>query len=198
MTDLHSYTHYYQSRGLPLAHATKLYFDFFWLQDCTGTHARYQKLHGGFFDYKTVRRGILPDCTAAGGTGASAFFWLPDCTGQPPWLWLLFPHRKPIILNIVVIIIHLLHSCIHCDLDHSCSKLHKSRDFHFCTGREIFTRGGKFYLQISLLSVGKHDHFQIWRRRGGSHVTGEVVGVLLFLKKILGPQGYTSPITIVM
>ena len=94
----------------------------FLLQDCSRGHTN--RLHGGgrhrgfchFFDYQTAR-------------------------GQPPWLWLLFPHRKPIVLNIVVIIIHLLHSCIHCDLDHSCSKLHKSRDLHFCIGREIFTRG---------------------------------------------------------
>jgi len=43
---------------------------------------------------------------------------------------------------------------------------------------------GKFF---SINTVGNTANFQISRRRGGSHVTWEVEGVILFLKKSLPP-----------
>jgi len=59
--------------------------------------------------------------------GFCQFFWLPDCTGgNHPDDGCFFPCLKPILYN--NIIMHLLHSCTHFDLDHSCSILHKSRD----------------------------------------------------------------------
>jgi len=71
----------------------------------------------------------IPNNTAASSNlGASAHF-LDYQTARvlPPRCWLLFPRQKSIIFNIIIII-HLLHSCIHCNSGHSCSILHKSRD----------------------------------------------------------------------
>ena len=81
-----------------------------------------------------------------------------------------FSNRKQIFLNIII---HLLHSHIHCDLDHSCSKL-TLHDLHFFphvakifpTMREIFT----------INTAGNTANFKSTRRRGGSHVTWEVEG----------------------
>jgi len=42
---------------------------------------------------------------------------------QPPWWWHHFFQTKPILFDNVSM--HLLHSWTHCDLDHSCSILHK-------------------------------------------------------------------------
>ena len=76
-------------------------------------------------DYTGAAR-MLPNCTAT-----FLSFRLPDCTREQPkqptrwWrLLLLFSSRKPIFLNIIII--HLFQSYIHCDLDHSCSKLHNT------------------------------------------------------------------------
>ena len=77
-----------------------------------------------------------------------------SATNQPRWrrrrrrLLLLFflPHRKQIFLNIIII--HLLHSHIHCDLDHSCSIL-TLHDLHFFlqpTKRKFPSIEGKFFL----------------------------------------------------
>jgi len=168
------------SRMLPYCTAT---FSF-WLQDCTGAHTDTQthtrateNFTAAFFYYKTIRG---PHTTRLHGGGGQ---------GQPPRWWLLFFHRrKPIILYIIII--HLLHAYTHCDLDHSCSKLHISHYLHF------LPQGGKFSLaagKCSPLTFGNTTYFQISRRWGGSHVTTEVEGELLFLKKSLHPLGQTRP-----
>ena len=59
--------------------------------------------------------------------GAFAYFFTSRLHGgNHPDDGSIFPCRKPILLN--DIIMHLLHSCPRCDLNHSCSILHKSRD----------------------------------------------------------------------
>jgi len=83
--------------------------------------------------------------------------------------------RKPIFLNIIII--HLVFSHIHCDLDHSCSKLHNAILIFFRTEGNFHSKEGIF----SLNTVGNTAQFQISRRRGGSHVTWEEKGGLLFL-----------------
>jgi len=135
---LHCCTHYYQSRGLPLARGPWRYFyktvrgraryqtvrrlfyfqiwgllHILWLQDCTWAH------------YQTARRLFSPNL---GGFLPILFHYQTAC-GQPPWWWQLFSSRKPILFN--DIIMHFSHSCSTWDLDHSCSILHKSRD-GFC------------------------------------------------------------------
>ena len=47
----------------------------------------------------------------------------------------IFPFRNPILLN--DIIMHLLHSCTHCALNHSCTILHLSRDLHLGYGGRL-------------------------------------------------------------
>jgi len=44
-------------------------------------------------------------------------------------------------------------------------------------------------------SSWQHWQFQIWRRRGGSQVTWEEEGVILFLRKSSLPPGHASNIT---
>ena len=68
------------------------------------------RLHGGFFP---KFGGFCP------------FFDYQTARGLPPWWWQFFLLRKPIIFN--NIIMHLIHSYTHFDLDHSCSTLHMSR-----------------------------------------------------------------------
>ena len=96
-----------------VAHATKLYGDFFFSTTRLYGNAHATELYG---DYQTARGSNQPD-----DDGCCFFF----CS------------RKPIILNIIII--HLLHSHIHCDIDHSCSKL-PQHDLNF------FPHGGKFSL----------------------------------------------------
>jgi len=94
-----------------------------------------------------------------------------------------FSTRKPMFLNIII---HLLHSHIHCDLDHSCSKL-TQHDLHFFTARrEIFIPKREI---VTLSTVGNTDQFRISRRRGGSHVTREVEGGTFILEEILTSPG---------
>jgi len=151
---------------------------FFYYKSIRGPHTHTTRLHG------CGRRG--------GGNHTDDGFFLQS--------------RKQIILNIIKII-HLLHSYIHCDLDHSTSKLHKLHDHHYFLppGREIFIRrrksfppqytfprGGKFPIRrgkFSLLAVGNPAQNQISRRRGGSHVTRDLEGEHIFLKKFLQPLG---------
>jgi len=118
-----------------------------------------------FPDYQTVREHIT---RLHGGAGLRICGLLPTFLttrlygGNHSNDGCFFPRRKPIILNIIM---HLLHSYIHRDLDHSCSILHKSRDLNLSVGREIFPRGGTFPLYISFFSVGNHTYFQIWHRK---------------------------------
>jgi len=118
-----------------------------------------------FSDYQSVREHIT---RLHGGAGLRICGLLPTFVttrlhgGNHSNDGCFFPRRKPIILNIIM---HVLHSYIHCDLDQSCTILHKSRDLHFSVGREIFPWGGTFPLYISLLSVGNHTYFQIWHRK---------------------------------
>ena len=149
-------------------HATKIYGDFFWLQNFTGTHAQATKYFGGFFNfrfrgllhifyYKTLRghsTGLHGGRRLRILGGFCPSFGLPDCTGYHVDDGCFFPHRKPIIFNIIM---HLLHSCIHCDWDHSCSILHKSRDcFRPILPDYQNVRGHISRLQVSLLSTRLH------------------------------------------
>ena len=121
---LHSCTHFYQSRGLPLAqgpwryfyksvwgvHATTLYGDYFLLQDCTRAHAHATKLYGGFYfisEFEGFCLFLLQDCTGHttrlhGGRRLKIevllpIFWLPDCTGATNLMMEAFiSSRKPI------------------------------------------------------------------------------------------------------
>ena len=72
-----------------------------------------------FFDYQTVR-GFFPQIW-----GFYPFFTTRLHGGNHPDDGNIFPSRKPILYT--NIIMHLLHSYTHCDLDNSCSTL-KSRD----------------------------------------------------------------------
>ena len=83
-----------------------------------------------FFGNTRLYGGTLPNNTARGSTlGASAHFLNTRLHGgNHSDDGSLFPPRKPFLFN--NIIMDLLHSCIHCDLDHSCSILHNSRDLH--------------------------------------------------------------------
>ena len=148
----------------------RLFTIFSRLPDCTGAHYQTAQLRG-----------------ASNFRASTHIFYYQTARNNHPDYSCFFPRRKPIILNIIIM--HLIHSYIHCDLDNSCYILHKSRDLHFSVGKAIFPPGSKFSLYISLLSDGNHTYFQIWRRRGGSHVTGEVEGVILFLAKRLPPLG---------
>jgi len=110
---LHSYTHYYQSRGLPLAQGPWRYF----YKTVRGREC-YQSVRR-FFNYKTVRGHThtlsnftaaffisefedfcsLPDYWPAffEFEGFYPIFGLPDCRGLPPWWWLLFlPENRPV------------------------------------------------------------------------------------------------------
>jgi len=154
------------------------------LQDCTGgPRAHATKLYSDFFvpllDHQTARGGGQPTNQPDDDDdddGCCRFF---------------FPNRKQIFLNIIII--HLLHSHIHCDLDHSCSilTLHDlnfffpPRNENFPPLREIFSH----------LHRWQHCYFQISCRMGRSHVTREVEGLISFLKKSLPPLGLTSPYT---
>ena len=151
---LHSCTHYYQSRGLPLAQGQWRYFyktirrracyqtvrRLFYYKTVRGTRARYQTIRRFFFisefdgictyfwttrlygaHYQTARRAGFEFWRFC------AFCDYQSARGQRTWWWLLFPCRKSILFN-NIIIMYLLHSCIQCDLDYSRSILHKSRD----------------------------------------------------------------------
>ena len=85
------------------------------LQDCTGARMLPNST-ANFFDYKTT--GTLPDCTAAASNlGLLPIFLTTRLHGgNHPDDGSIFPCRKPILFG--NIIMHLLHSCIHCDLDH--------------------------------------------------------------------------------
>jgi len=102
MTDLHSYTHNYQSRGLPLAHATTLYGEFFLLQECMGTHACAHATKS-----REAASNIFLTTRLHGGGDH------PDGCFSPPVENRSFSNN----------IMYLLHSCIHCDSDHSRSIL---------------------------------------------------------------------------
>jgi hypothetical protein len=54
--------------------------------------------------------------------------------------------------------------------------------------------GGKFFPT----HWWQHWLFQTWRPRGGSHVTGEVEGVILLLRKSLPPLGQSYLVTTVV
>ena len=88
-----------------------------------------------FFYYKTVRwhttklhGGLIPEFG-----GFCPFFEYQTARGNHLHDGSIFSNRKPILFNNTIM--HLLQSCTHCDLDHSCSILHKSRDLHFAQGR---------------------------------------------------------------
>ena len=137
------------------------------LQDCTGApRAHATKPYGEFFpllDYQTAP-GEQPTNQPYDDGCCCCFFYF-------------FSSRKSIFLNIIIT--HLLHSHIHCDLDHSFSKL-TQHDLHFfpSTDVKIFPTKREIF---SLNTVGNTTQFQIFRRRGGNHVTWEVEGELLFL-----------------
>jgi len=169
------------------------------LQDCTGARIPPNCTATFIFDYKTVR-GHTHTRTLPKTLRRLFFFYYKTIRGphttrlhgggrrgnHPNGGCFFLPRRKPIILNIIII--HLLHPYIHCDLDHSFSKLYKSQIFIF------LPQGGKFSLaagKCSLLTFDNTTNFQISRRRGGIHVTWEVEGDLLFLKKSLPPLGQT-------
>jgi len=113
------------------------------------TRARYQPLRRLIFisEFEGFCTFLLQDCTGAhyptaGGRRGSELGGLLQIFlttrlhgGNHPCDACFFPRRKPIIFYIIIIM-HLLRSCIHCDLDHSCSILHKSRDCF----RPIFSR----------------------------------------------------------
>jgi len=159
MTDLHldqfldllqSCTHYYQTRGLVTWSSFSIGFMEILLQDCTGAN------------HQTARRLFFPEFFRL-----LPIFWLPDCTGKPTSWWQNFFSRKTILFN--NIIMQLLHSCIHCDLDNSCSILHKSRDgfrpffgLPDCTGTlpkstaAFFRICGFWHFLTTRLHGGKH------------------------------------------
>ena len=98
-----------------------------------------------------------------------------------------------------------------------CSQLAPEGNYIFpthCWQHWLFQIWRRREIKVSLLTVGSTDFFkygaggkffpthcwqhwlfQTWRRRGGSHVTGEVEGVILLLRKRLPPLEYPSPIT---
>ena len=128
---LHSCTHYYQSRGLVTWPSFSAGAMEVLLQNCT-VHTT--SLHGGFYFFPNLE-GLHP------------FIDYHSARGNHPDDGSIFPSRKPILFG--DIIMHFLHSCIHCDLDHYCSTLHKSRDgfWHFfrlpdCTGHITKLHGG--------------------------------------------------------
>ena len=88
------------------------------LQDCTGARML-PNCTATFFLFSTTRlHGGEQPTNPMLTTAAAAFF---------------SPNRKQIFLNIIII--HLLHSHIHCDLDHSCSIL-PLHDLHFFSRTE--------------------------------------------------------------
>jgi len=92
--------------------------------------------------YQTVRRLFsLFDCQTARGRATNQPVMTAAAAAFPP----THTRRKPIILNIIII--HLLHSHIHCDVDHSCSKL-PQHDLHFSHTEGNFTfKEGNFFPQ---------------------------------------------------
>jgi len=123
--------------------------------------------------YQTVRRLFLsfrlPDCTGATNpmTAAAAFFSTPSKT----------VHFKYYYYTLIT----LLHSLQIRPLLLQTPTTRSS--FFYRTEGNFHSKEGNFSLQ----TVGNAAQFQISSRRGGSHVTGEVEGELLFLKKSLPP-----------
>ena len=126
-------------------------------------------------------------------------------TNQPRWrrrqrllLLLLFFSNRNTDLFLSIIIIHLLHSHIHCDLDHSCSIL-TLHDLHFFLNprhqnfppaREIFFTQHSW--QHCLFQISRH--FQIscrWRGRSRDRGSG---GGNFILEKIFTSPGTKLPI----
>jgi len=105
---LHSCTHYYQSRGLVTWSSFSAGVIEVLLRDCM---AHTTKLHGVFFP---------PNF------GCFAHFLTTRLYGVNQPYDSIFSSRNMILFN--NIIMHLLYSCIRCDLDHSCSIHHNSRD----------------------------------------------------------------------
>jgi len=99
------------------------------------------------FCYKTVRGHTTRlQCGAAASTfgGFCLFLLTTRSHGAKTLMMAIFSQSKTILFNNII---HLLHSGIHRDLEHSCSILHKSRDgflpFFFvlrdCTGAHYQT-----------------------------------------------------------
>ena len=100
-----------------------------------------------------------------------------------------------------IIITHLLHSHIHCDLDHSCSKLTPNDLHFFINPRSLHFPPPREISLLHIHTVGNTASFQISRHffkptagGEGGHVTAEVEGVILFLRKSLPPLGWTPPL----
>jgi len=123
-----------------------------------------------FWEYQTVRGYV----TKQQGGGLVFGGFCPFLTtrlqgGNHPDCGCFFPRRKPIIFNIISM--HLLHSCLHCDLYHSCSILHKSRNCFWqiffrlpeCTGAHEQTARWLFS------NFCATAHFLTTRLHGGYH-----------------------------
>jgi len=103
--------------------------------------ACYQTLRR-LFSFSTTRLcggHTLPDCKAAAVGGVNQ----PD---DGCWCC-FFSNPKTDLLNIIIIIIHLLHSYVHCDLDHCCSKLHNTIFILLPQGGKFSLQKGKFFSQ---------------------------------------------------
>jgi len=84
----------------------------------------------------------LPDCTEGGLitrlqaacdlfpklASFALLFWLPDCTGATTLMMAAFFSVDNRSFTIILLGTYLLHSCTHCDLDHSHSLLHMPRN----------------------------------------------------------------------
>jgi len=80
-----------------------------------------------FYDYKTVQNQIARRLFSPQIFGAFSLFLTTRLHyGDHPDDGRFFLGRTPILFNITIL--HLLHCCIHCDLEHSCSILHESLD----------------------------------------------------------------------
>ena len=108
-----------------------------------------------------------------------------------------------------IIITHLLHSHIHCDLNHSCSKL-TPRDLHLFLNprrphlpppRDIFPSSDTSTQLAALLFSNLPPSFfkppAIFSNlpgEGREDLTKKVEGVILLLRKSLPPLGWTPPL----
>jgi len=107
---LYTSIQYDLDRSCSILHKSRDAFDHF--SDYQTVQGHITTRHGVFFEFE----GLCP------------FLATRLHVGQPLWWWLLFSLPKTILFNIMVM--QLLHSCTNCDMDHSCSILHKSRDIH--------------------------------------------------------------------